>query len=779
MKLIKYEIKKICSSPYLIGVVAVLLMASMIFFGMSVKEESKYDVKKNKLIPDIIEMYETDPEYFFSEYQRLYDSMMLDSFVPEFNYGEEGVADDFDLFSYVHRYVTADAEYHEKLDKVIKESERIKNRLEKVSELNKNTFAYRYQIDVIERYTYLNEKLTLDDGIIVGWDSYFSARTELIFVYVAVLICAVYAATNDYYNGFYAIEKTCVNGRRRTAVAKYIALLIVGCVITVVFFFSSIAVTYFSVGLSDPTVPIQNVSGGWMTSLEMCPYELSILEFLALSLILKLASVSVSLSVIVAFASLTRKNLYGIISGAVLLLLSFISSGLDVTFSEIKYVNVWSVYNLNDVLGRYRAIGMFNRSIPILAVTAVVFLLIVAVSAFLHVYSFSYVKKPPQKRKLPKLDLSKWFPKFKLRIPKPRYGTGLFSYEYRKRLWILPLLVLLVIAKCDWATEYYERLETTYYRIYREYIEELGGEYTEEKGQYIQEEYERSMEIYSMHDEAERAFLQGEITAKQFSNYCSDYAEAQAKLPVLERLGKTSSYLGRLYRNGIVGSFVNEYEYYRFANIGTDWYLTVFLWILSVSAFMMERRKTSSSSPPAFLINTTPKGRLATFGTKYALTAGFAFAAYVIFEVVDIGYHTSNLDRPEWSTLLISLEQYSFAPATVTVGEHLVLVLLTSLLGVMISVTLVFMFSNIMRDTLSAFVLSAVILFAPGLLTASGVEFFKYMDLAKLTDTDAIYRIAGESDAGLYVAFALVLALIAVASSVLSAISISKVKKGK
>ncbi len=772
MKLIYYELKKLCSSPYLVGVVAVLLIASMIFFSISVKEESEYEIKYKKLTPDIIEIYETNPEFFFSEHQRLYDALILDSFVPEYNYGEEGVADDYELFSFVYRFAAADDEYHEKLDSVINESKRIKARLERASEMNKGTFAYRYQLDVIDRYTYLNENVTLDDSPVFGWQGYFETTTEIIFSFAAALICAVYIATNDYYSGFYAIEKTSVNGRGRTAAAKYIAAIAAGAAVTVVFFVTSILVTWSTVGLSSPLVPIQCVE-----TFRMCPYDMSILGFLAISLLLKLAAITVSVSVIVAVTSLTRKNLYGVVAGALVLLLGFIMSGLDITFGDFKYINVWSSYNIIDVLGRYRAIGVFNHSIPIILCVVCAFAALIAIGIGLHFLGFCHVKKPPQ-RQVIRLDFAKLFSRVHIPRPKPRYGTSLFYFEHRKRLWILPLLVILIIAKCDWATEYFERAETTYYRIYREYLEKLEGEYTPEKGEYIAEQYARNQEIYGMHAEVQAAFERGEISSKVLGNYLSEYAEAQAKLPVLEKLDKTSSYLARLYSQGIVGSFINEHEYYRFTNVGTDWYLTVYIWIMAVSAFMMERRKTSSSSPPEFLISTTPKGRMKTFGTKYLITLVPVLVATVIVKAIDLIRYRTNLAYPDGDALLVSLDRYSFAPANVTFDTHLALVLATSFVGALLSVTLLFVFAHLMRDALSTLVLSAAVMFVPGLLSAADVEIFNYMDLAKLTDTDFIYRLAGGSDMGLYAAFALVFVLIAIAVTVLGAISTSKVKKG-
>ncbi len=773
MKLIYYEIKKLCSNPYLLGVAAVLLAASMIFFGMSVKEQSKYEEKYSKYIPEIVEMYETDPERFESEYQRIYDLMMSDDFIIEYIYGEEGVVDDYSLFSYVHDYVEADAEYHEKLDGVIRESERIKKRLEKVSEANKETFAYRYQTEVIEKYTYLDENVTLGDKIVFGWDSYFGTDTELIFVFAAVLIFAVYAATNDYNNGFYAIEKACVNGRGRTARAKYAALVILGAVWTAVFFVSSIAVTQLTVGLTSPFVPIQSVE-----MYRVCQLDVSIFGFLCLSFLLKLAVITVSLSVVMGVTSITRKNIYGIAVGALLLLSGFIMSGLDITAGDGKYINLWSAYNLSDWLGRYRALAVFGYSVPLIFVALCVFVLVAVIAVGLHIYGFSHVKKPPHKRALPRLDLSRLSSKIKLPRPKPRYGTRLLSYEHRKRLWILPLLAVLIVIKCDWAAEYYERTETTFFRIYREYLEEIGGKYTPAKAEYISEEYAKNQEIYALHDEVMRACESGEITAKQLSNFLSDYSAAQAKLPVLEKLSGTSDYLGRLYKNGTVGSFVNEYEYYRYANVGTDWYLTVFLWAVAVSAFMMERRKTSSSSPPEFLINTMPRGRIATLGAKFALTVSVSLVAALVFKSLDLLYHSASLEMPSADTLLVSLSNYAFAPASVTVGGHLVLVAVSSVVGAVLSATLFFFFAQLVRDTLSAFVLSAVLMFAPGLLTAAGVDMFKYIDIAKLTDTDAVYKLAGEAAMGVQLAFALVFAAIAAITAVIAAYSIGKVRKG-
>ncbi len=217
------------------------------------------------------------------------------------------------------------------------------------------------------------------------------------------------------------------------------------------------------------------------------------------------------------------------------------------------------------------------------------------------------------------------------------------------------------------------------------------------------------------------------------------------KIRVLGDIMKQSGYLGSLYNKGVTGSFVNELYCYKYLGAGTDWILIAFLCVLSISGFSMERRKTSSSSSPSLLLSVTPNGRARTCLAKYLLTLIYTVSATVLFKAIDFICFSAKLGALPKEALLVSLPLYAFAPTSLSVGQYVCLILLFSLLGAVLAMSVCFSISYFIKDNLSAYVTSAIIMFAPALLQAAGVKSFGYIDISKLTDADSLYRLSAET----------------------------------
>lgn len=768
-----YEIKKLCSQLYLIMFAIALLLANAIFCGVSAKTNSRTSKYAKQAIA-VYSLYKSDPELFYKEKERIENNFYSTyDEVKESVYGE-GIIEDISLFRYVASFIDADKNYHNRLNQIITQSSNIIKQAEG-SGGAVNTYNYRYQEQVIKIYSALDESVSIDDTIVIGWNEYFEVGTEIIFVFAAVLICSVWIAVNDYHTGFYAIEKTCANGRENTAAAKYLAAMIAGAVLTVAFNLSSLLATWATLGFSDPSVPVQSVS-----AFLLCPYNMSILGYLIVSLIIKMLTIAVFSSVVLAISSVARKFTAGIIGGAALLFGGFLMSSADFTKSgQVKYINFWSIFNLKEIFSRYRSLDIIAHPVSIIPVSILPGAVLLVAAFFVNRFGFARVSNSARKRRASARKNEKARSLKEVRKKATLYDTSLLSFEQRKRIWIIFLLAAVVIIKCAYAASYFEIDDTSYNRIYTGYIAEIEGEYSSEKAAYLRNEYDNCNAIVEKYGENTEAYFSKKMSIDDYLAYCADYSAAQMKIRVLGDIMKQSGYLGSLYNKGVTGSFVNELYCYKYLDTGTDWILVAFLCVLSISGFSMERRKTSSSSSPSFLLGTTLKGRTDTFMAKYLFTLIYAVSATVLLKAIDLVCFAVKLNMPPTGVLLVSMTRYAFVPTSLSLGQYIGSVLVFSLLGAVLAASACFAISYFIKDNLSAYVTSAIFMFAPGLLQAAGVKFFCYIDISKLTDADSLYRLSAETTpSAVYAWFAIAYAIVFIFVGCSFTFSLRRIHKG-
>lgn len=776
LNLVYYEIKKVCSQSYVFVLLLLLLIANVVFCRISVS--SDIDIcAVGDYASKVYALYQTDPQLFFDEYEKVEENRILNAqygLVAEGRYGG-GIIEDISLFKYVNLSITANERYHEQLASIIKQSTLIKNSLSTSTD-SANTYNYHYQEQIIRKYTYLNENVELGTEFVTGWNEYFKYKAEIIFSFAAILICSILLAVNDYIYGFFAIEKTCSFGRKKTALAKYITAALFSILISGAFMLSSLISAGTAVDFSRADVPIQSVE-----AMKLCPLHVSIFQFLFADMLMKMVAAVLFSTAAIAISSILRNVFLSFLCGGGLLLLNYFISAFEPTkFGQWKYINLWSGYTVDPLLSRYRTVNIGGESVSLLIIGicgATIFLII---SLFIHCFGFTSIRGAYRKINVRKIKLKNPFSHRQRKMVWKLQITHLLSFEQYKRLWIIPLFAAVVILKCINANKYYAPDTSSYARAYRSYMEVIKGEYSDEKAEYLQSEYSTCVEILSKYNENSIAFYTGKLTKDDYLQYCTEFASAQGKYEVLNDLLAKTQYLKSLQQKGITGSYFNELDYKRFAFRGTDWYIVLLLWLIGISTFAIERSRTSSSFPPMMLIRTTPKGRKKILRIKYGFTVFYAIMAYVILKGIDIFYYYKNLEVPPSDTLLISLNTYRNAGSTVTILQHSHIMLLLGLLGALIISLVCLLISFFAKSNLTACVISAFILFAPSLLQLAGIELCQYFEAIKVIDTEGLYRLSlGSMLGGKYGFMILVFGGLSAGSGIFSAVSFLRIEGGK
>lgn len=254
-QLITYELKKLLRDVFFKVVLVLFLVLNIFLCAWYTKEKTggEFDLIYRGYIDEVYDLSQRDPELFLSEFERVMEDKS------EINlYGDEFVRD-IQIFNEVKRILDTDKEYHKQIDSLISQSERILQHYEN-TEKSKTTFKYRYNKQIVNVYSAVNENVKLDNAPLRGWRELFTYEIDFYLLLIIVALCCISMATNDRKNGFYSVSGVCRYGRRETVLAKYVALLLVTVVLVLLFALTSLISVGVVCGYSNPFNAVQAVT---------------------------------------------------------------------------------------------------------------------------------------------------------------------------------------------------------------------------------------------------------------------------------------------------------------------------------------------------------------------------------------------------------------------------------------------------------------------------------------------------------------------------------------
>ncbi len=743
-RLVSYEIYKIISSAFIRVLVILLLLLNIVMCAYaSYTPEQEWD----KYLDAVFGIYYDDPQRFFSEYDRISKEYSKHDFMSgdaASAYGG-GVVSDMDLFRSVYETVKTDSLYHDEINHIVKAAGGICSNCEKSGKTD--TYIYRYNQKLIERYSYLYDNTELGDEPVCGWEEYFSYNADFFPAFLLITVVVVFMVTSDRSCGFYSIASTCENGRAKTAASKFFAALILSSAVTVIFTVITFAVCGIAAGgYSDPGNAAQAIDG-----LRHMPLRLSFAGAAALGLGLKLLSAAVYCSAVFAVTTVIKQNVLAIGAGIGIYVLNYAVSRVSaVTVGQYKYLNLWSVYYIDQYASRYRSVDLFGQPVELtlILIPAAVLLLVVS-------YAVSCVFYPRGdvllRLRLPK-KLSDAGSKIKQCISRlcrrtvERADLSLTFYELYKQRIMLLLLVAVIIIKVIASADYYKSNDTVYDAAYKKYLAEVGGVYTEAKTEYLQKKLSSCKKIIEEFDTIERDWWHGELSDERYNDLFTEYMRAQSDADALAYLVDRAEYLGGLYESrGKLGSFVYDIGYYKYMSQGTDWLLLLFVSLLSCRAYLCEYTKTPSGASMPALSNVTELGRGPLFRRKAGLCIMSSAVAWYIFRMIDLFFLLRSYEMPDMTASVLSMPRYNGALFNLTISGYILISTFIGLFGVLLISSLCFSMGFLFKRAIFVYPAVAVILTVPYLASLTGITAAGCFDLSAFCDADRLYRLSPAS----------------------------------
>lgn len=584
-----------------------------------------------------------------------------------------------ELLRYVQKEIAQTDSYLDYLKNVDDSAENMKS----MSFFSKpNSFNYRNIVKTQEEFSLLDPKSVVSDkskGVLMA----VRFGVPDILMILLTLLFTVKLLISEREKGYMPLIRATANGRGKLGAAKLFSLTISEIFAALLLYGSGIAAGAALYGFGDLSRGAQSVYGFFS-----CGVPMSVGGFLAEFMLIKLLFCVTFAAAVFLFSVLP------IGSGAeIVLILGFTACETALyylipstsIFAPMRQINLIAAADSAELAGKYLNVNFFGFPLNGALLTCCTLAVFAVVCGALGIGVFS--GRISQKRRSVKNGLLRGS------------GTRLFSHEmYKsfiggKAVFILIAALIAAIILQKPVKPYYSSLSDY---IYYSYIEEIEGEYTEEKAQYI-------------NSELEAAYL--------------DFTEQGAmKVETLTKLKEHGEYLEE---NG--GYYLKDTGYQMLT--GSDSVRIYDRLAAAVKALVMILIAAYSYSSEyrfgsVMLLRSSPNGKVCTFFLKLLSMILCSFFILVIFDGLRIYNILSAWGTDLFTAPALSMEH--LAGVSMPINLYIILVEAGRLAGMTLTSALVFLISSCVKNYSATVIFSLVLFVVPLVFSAIGFAFMDY-----------------------------------------------------
>ncbi len=550
------------------------------------------------------------------------------------------------------------------------------------------------------------------------------AFTDL-FLLAAAALLALLLVRQERDNGLFSLIRTLPDGRLVTAVVKLEAFAISLLAILLVFYGVNLAYCGVSFGLGPLSRSIQSVP-----ALMRCTLKVTVGQYLGLFLLAKWAGVLV-MGLWVMFAMLAARNVVTSWAGALALPLAMYGIRWIIPatgkLNVIKFANLASLLQTNELLGIYRNLYWFDRpvSLPFVEWTAAIIFGLAFGTAFCVLFSRAQLSHSPMRRKI-------------FCMTHKTHAVTIFREEGKKLFWmngtafLLAAFLLFNIYQVSISENFLDAEEI----YYANYMNQLSGPWTSQSyAQILQfgEEFEPMLET------------QRQVAAGKLSQYAlTEYAPLQQKYEIYTQIiqNNINSYLKEHPKAWLV--YETGYRRLFGLNGNTDLYDTLYAGLLCAfcfsGLFAMERK-----SGMDVILRCTPQGRSKTIYMKLLQSSIAAVAIALAVSLPHLCQVLQDYGLPAMFAPAMSISDFENIPQCFTLSDLLIFWLICRIAACMGMGIIALWLGQKMGNSLIAAFFSAIVFCLPSLLALSGMEngiewlsFFPFFHALSLCSTQGI-----------------------------------------
>ena len=698
MRLVKYEFRKYFTRFHVIFIAVLfilnILLAAFQYKEMFGKEYKEFESVKN----DMLELYSDDRdtyeqiyaehtkkvnEYNESRYSDMFsvNSKTLSKFENEYidyeNYG------DIKLFSEIDEIIHTNDDYKQKITAVLKDA------VLRLEESKEDGYISKYYIALCSHYMPLVEKELYNEEV-RGWNEYFSLKTPTILLAIALIGTLCDTFISDRRAGMSNILHISKYGARASVRAKLIFVAAASSFLTVIFTCTHLVVFLFSCGLSSVNHPVQ-----MLTEFCYCPYNLSILQFFLIYLILKIIFFTLFALSAAVINQIFENDKIGFVTAAVIWLSGTFLSKIQPSsrYYFLQKFSVVELFNVNILFTRYRGLNIFGECVNY---TYFIILLMPIIAAIIVV--FSILHKPSGIHEYDGKEVKSYKAGRTMSLLKSEFFKQLVCTKY------IYVVLAAIVLKCVICGIYFKPYSNYTEAQYIDYISGVRGEITEEKIKKINDEEEYIKTSLANYDSAGADYRSGLISYDEYQKYQKSYYYAEYCKNACDRLCEQRDYLMGIYE------FYPEVEFIYYE--GVERYFSSSLDIVGVAVLLLLGSNVFSyeyESGFSKIMRVSKKGRAEIFKIKIIYSAVMGIFLYLTFFAASMFFLMYYYNIDFWTVPIQSIPGFSYISAEMSIAEYMIIYQCISSLGFVLLFIFTASVSAISGGQLKAIIVSAFI----------------------------------------------------------------------
>ncbi len=217
-------------------------------------------------------------------------------------------------------------------------------------------------------------------------DRFADYETGVYFLLIFTVICTWFVMYSERKSGLIGFICTTENGRFPLAVSKYMAVLLSSTIFTLILSCSELLFVFYIYGIPDLLAPVQS-----SMIFRGCPYLMSFLKALLLSLLVRLCLTAVVSSAVFALGvMLNDEALYALLSGGIFVILRICYGVIPINsqLGILRCITPFYVWNIKESIGEYYNLNLFgvpvskNLISPVCGMVVLVLAITISIAAF-------------------------------------------------------------------------------------------------------------------------------------------------------------------------------------------------------------------------------------------------------------------------------------------------------------------------------------------------------------------------------------------------------------
>lgn len=450
---------------------------------------------------------------------------------------------------------------------------------------------------------------------------------------------------------------------------------------------------------------------------------ISVLEYLALSVMTKAALLFAVGAFLVFIAIIGKQGFLPYLAGAALLAFStllYVLIPANSLLNWLKYLNPVGLLQTEELYGGYLNFDLFGHPIPRLLMSWIALILFGLGSSFIAIRAF--LKNRSQEISKLQLPVLLHF----------RPHVNLYRHEGYKVFIMNRALVVLLIFALFFG---YQHLSKSYTltpteTYYQNIMTELSGELTAEKASLLKKETQRYEKAFREIERIDKMIAEGKISEQNGDNMKTPYYSETAFYPSFQKVLSQYDYV---VESG--GRFVYDTGYLLLLGLTDNNRLTDFLLftaciLLAFSAvFSAEYRDKSWN-----LLAATVRGKRSIYKSKLLICGGallLVFGIGWLFQIIQIA---KSCPLGQFGASTMALAPLRDIGLDLPLGVLLALMAILQLAALLVMLLIVLFLSDRLKNHIQALFAAVLLLAVPLAMNEMGLEFARWASLLPLFD---------------------------------------------